>query len=312
VQAMILAAGFGTRLLPHTRIKPKPLFPILNQPLLLLTIRRLQRFGFSRIIVNCHHLRTQVEAALAGIEGVVIQSEETILGTGGGLRRALAQLEDEPLLVTNGDIYHTIDYAALMESHGNNECAVTMAMHDHRRFNKVPVSGDRIQSFDETRPGQKLAYTGLQVVHPAVLESIADGEKSCIISHYRQLLQSGIEIGVFRADNCFWTDMGTPADYLELHAGLLTGKVPRWRDFDYQEKDGFLVSDKATITGENRLEGWCALGAVALDNATLSRTVVWDGVALPKGHSAEDQLISVSPVQPAVHGSSDSVASEEF
>ncbi len=89
MQAMILAAGFGTRLLPHTLLRPKPLFPLLNHPLLLLTIRRLQHAGCDHIVVNCHHLRAQIVAALAGLPGVTVLEEETILGTGGGLRGAL-------------------------------------------------------------------------------------------------------------------------------------------------------------------------------------------------------------------------------
>ena len=114
---MILAAGLGTRLLPHTLIRPKPLFPVLNQPLLLATIRRLQNLGFDHIVVNCHHLRQQVATALNGIAGVILQEEEVILGTGGGLRRALNLFRDEPLLVSNGDIYHTIDFLRLYNEH---------------------------------------------------------------------------------------------------------------------------------------------------------------------------------------------------
>lgn len=297
MQAMILAAGFGTRLLPHTRVKPKPLFPILNQPLLLLTIKRLKRFGFSRIIVNCHHLREQVESALAGIEGVVVQSEDSILGTGGGLRRAMALMADGPLLVTNGDIYHTIDYRQLMQEHAENDCAATLAMHDCSRFNKVTVSDGRIQSFDHEASGEKVAFTGLQVLDPDILESIADGKASCIISHYRQLLKTGVKLGVFRADDCSWTDMGTPSDYLDLHEGLLTGRIPRWKDFIYQDNDSFLVSEQAIVLGENRLQDWCAIGAARLHDVSLSRTVVWNGVDLPIGHIAENQLISVSPAK---------------
>ena len=86
MQAMILAAGFGTRLLPYTKYRPKPLFPVLNTPLLVAAVRRLKKFGFSRIVVNCHHLGEQISAALDDIDGVRIQYEETILGTGGGLR----------------------------------------------------------------------------------------------------------------------------------------------------------------------------------------------------------------------------------
>lgn len=117
MQAMILAAGFGTRLLPYTLSRPKPLFPILNQPLLLLTIRRLQQAGCDHIVVNCHHLREQIVAALHGIPGVVVQEEVVILGTGGGLRKARALFRDEPVLVTNGDIYHTVDYRRLYRHH---------------------------------------------------------------------------------------------------------------------------------------------------------------------------------------------------
>ncbi len=135
MQAMILAAGFGTRLLPHTKIRPKPLFPVINTPLLLLTIDRLKHFGFSRIVVNCHYLREQIVQAVAEIPGVIVQEEEKILGTGGGLRQALTSLDEGPLLVTNGDIYHTIDLGQLYMYHGERGNAVTMAMHDYPRFN---------------------------------------------------------------------------------------------------------------------------------------------------------------------------------
>jgi len=130
MQAMILAAGLGTRLLPHTLIRPNPLFPILNKPLLLLTIERLQKIGFDHIVVNCHHLREQVVAILDGVSGVIVQEEEIILGTGGGLRNALNVLRDEPLLVTNGDIYHTVDFMDFYQYHIENGTLVTLAMHD--------------------------------------------------------------------------------------------------------------------------------------------------------------------------------------
>ena len=109
MQAMILAAGFGTRLLPYTELRPKPLFPLLNKPLLLLTIERLQRAGFDHIVVNCHHLRDQIVDLLQDLRGVVVQQEDIILGTGGGLRLALNVFRNEPVLVTNGDIYHSVD-----------------------------------------------------------------------------------------------------------------------------------------------------------------------------------------------------------
>jgi len=297
VQAMILAAGFGTRLLPHTLLRPKPLFPLLNEPLLSLTIRRLQRFGFDHIIVNCHHLRTQIVDQLRGMTGVVIQEEETILGTGGGLRQALELMRDEPLLVTNGDIYHTIDFRVLHDAHCRSQLSVTLAMHDYPRFNSVQVKGDKVVGFQfDDELCQRLAFTGLSVIDPSILEGIPVGRESCIIEHYRQKLVEGCMFGVVRVDSSFWTDMGTPEDYLALHAGLLNGTIPRWQELTSdQSGKTILVDDKAELTGKSSLNDWCAIGAVTGHDVSLTRCVVWDGVRLPSGYRSADSVISQSP-----------------
>lgn len=293
MQAMILAAGFGTRLLPHTRFKPKPLFPILNEPLLLLTIKRLQNYGFNRIIVNCHHLKEQIVKQLQGIEGIIVQEEENILGTGGGLRRALQLMNDEPLLVTNGDIYHTVDYQKLYAEHNINDRPATLAIHDYPRFNSVNVEGEYIVGFgkEDNSSIEKLAFTGLYVLDPHILETIEDGVESCIVESYRRLLQQGETLGAYRVDNCFWTDMGTPNDYLLLHEGLLLGTIPRWSEL--REVDGpIVVSPKSSLTGNTRLEQWCSIGRATGNGVKLSRVVVWDDVQLPDGFSADNTLIS--------------------
>ena len=295
MQAMILAAGFGTRLLPHTSLRPKPLFPVLNVPLLLATIRRLQRAGVRHIIVNCHHLKEQIVAALTGIDGVVIQQEEDILGTGGGLRRALSSMRDEPLLVTNGDIYHTVEYRRLYAAQRQAGVPVLLAIHDFPRFNGVRVQGDRVAGFRSEGEGTSLAFTGLSVIQPATLADIADDRASCIIDHFQNLLEQGVGIGVHRVDDCFWTDMGTPADYLDLHAGLLTGRIPRWQELP-APADKVVVDSRARLTGASQLHDWCAIGAATGRGISLSRCVVWDGVALPDNFCAADQLISASPV----------------
>jgi len=297
VQAMILAAGFGTRLLPHTLLRPKPLFPVLNEPLLLLTIRRLQRFGFGHIIVNCHHLRAQIADCLRGMAGVVIQEEETILGTGGGLRQARGLMMDEPLLVTNGDIYHTVDFRALYDAHRNSELPVTLAMHDYPRFNTVQVTDNKVVSFHPANERcQLLAFTGLSVIDPAILEGIPVGCESCIIDHYRKKLNDGARFAVFRVDDCFWTDMGTPADYLELHEGLLCGTIPKWQEFTCNAAaNRILVDGRARLSGNSSIREWCAVGAATGHDITLARCVVWDGVQFPDGYCGSDLLVSESP-----------------
>lgn len=306
MQAMILAAGFGTRLLPHTAIRPKPLFPLLNQPLLLLTIRRLQHCGFDHIIVNCHHLGDQIVAALAGIRGIVVQQEERILGTGGGLRQAMAQMRDEPILITNGDIYHTIDYAELVAAYGRAPGRATLAIHDYPRFNSVEVDGDRLVRFAAAPGPGRLAFTGLQVIDPAILTGLPLAEPACIIDHYRRLLAEGETINVQRVDGSFWTDMGTPTDYLALHGGLLQGDIPRWPELDAADSGPLFVDRQAKLSRDCHLQEWVCLGAVSGGSgANLRRVVAWDGVVLPTAGTFVDVLLSESPVSARPTGRGD-------
>ncbi|MFH0781108.1 MAG: sugar phosphate nucleotidyltransferase [Pseudomonadota bacterium] len=292
MQAMILAAGFGTRLLPHTRVRPKPLFPILNQPLLLFTIKRLQNLGFDHIVVNCHHLRQQIVAALSGLPGVVVQEEETILGTGGGLRRALDLFRDEPLLVSNGDIYHTIDFLEFYRQHMHNGPAVSLAMHDFPRFNSVQVEAGKIIRFAESVDSRALAFTGLHVIDPAILWEIADNGFSCIIDHYRKLLARGVKIACYRTDGCYWTDMGTPEDYLALHEGLLTESIPCWQEIG-PVSGPYCLADNVELGSQVQINGWASIGKAHIGKGShLERVVLWDNVTIPDGSRLADIIVS--------------------
>jgi len=292
MQAMILAAGFGTRLLPYTKILPKPLFPLLNEPLLLLTIRRLKEAGFDHILVNCHYLKEQIVAALSGISGVIVQEEEIVLGTGGGLRLAMANLRDEPLLVSNGDIYHTVDFKELYLRHQASSAAVTMAMHDYPRFNKVTVQDDMVIGFDNQSDGSFLAFTGLHVLDPAVLKKIPLEENYSIIDRYCDLLQEGKTIQAARVDGCSWTDMGTVEDYLALHGSLLKEEIPLWPEFSHVSETGFVVHAEASIGRGGKMQEWACVGRAQLEeNVSLKRCIVWDETLVAKGTTHCDSLL---------------------
>ena len=292
MQAMILAAGFGTRLKPYSLIKPKPLFPVLNIPLLRLTIDRLKSSGFHPITVNCHHLRDQIIEEIEPVDGVIIQDEEIILGTGGGLRQALVHLDDEPLLVTNGDIYHSIDFGKIYTQHLKTGADVTMVLHDHPRFNTVSAVENRITGFDGGQKDYCLAYTGIQVINPHILMEIKTGVYSCIIDHYRHLLTSGKGIHNVVAADIFWSDMGTPQDYLALHQALLAGSVPLWPQFGVQPETGLLI-DEDCVQGQGcTFEGWNCVGEAHLgDHVHLSRTVVWDEARIPSNSRIKNSIV---------------------
>ncbi|NNK56758.1 MAG: NTP transferase domain-containing protein [Desulfofustis sp.] len=292
MQAMILAAGFGTRLRPYTNLRPKPLFPVLNTPLLIGAVRRLKNFGFSRIVVNCHHLGEQIVTAVEDIDGVTIQYEERILGTGGGLRRALEDLDDEPLLVVNGDIYHCIDLAEIYHYHINSGQAITMAVHDYPRFNKLSVKAERIVDFDGVVAGdERLAFTGIQVVNPDLLMGIKKEKASCIIEYYRKLLAQEIALNARRYGRCSWTDMGTPADYLNLHGDLLSEKEPCWPELGSVAERNY-IDARAECTEDLVIEDWACIGNARIgQQVKLCRCVVWDGAVVEPGMALTDEIV---------------------
>ncbi len=295
MQAMILAAGFGTRLLPYTKYRPKPLFPLLNHSLLILQIMRLKRYGFTRIIVNAHHLQEQIAEALEGIAGIILQREEVILGTGGGLRAARDKMDDSPLLIVNGDIYHTIDVARLYYEHQQREdCTVTLALHDYPRFNAISVGGDRLAGFSKGQGGEMLAFTGVHVISPAILDAIPSDKESCIITRYKELAGNDLsQFQIVRVDRSFWTDMGTPEDYLALHEGLLSGDIPLWPELEHTMHAGFVVDKAARIPDSTIFEDWVSIGNATLGkNVIVRRSVIWDDAVIPDNTVVEDAIVA--------------------
>ena len=130
-QAMILAAGLGTRLKPLTDTMPKALVPVNGTPLLDLNIRRLMEQGYDRFVVNIHHFAQQIidHVRQQDYAPLVHFSDETeqLLETGGGLKKAQGLFrDDEPILIHNVDILDNVDYEWFARQHQSDEDAVLL------------------------------------------------------------------------------------------------------------------------------------------------------------------------------------------
>jgi len=104
--AMILAAGFGSRMRPLSNKTPKPLLKINNKTMLEMAIDHLKKIGIKRIVVNGHYLAKQIEDFLKTIENVetIFSYEKEILDTGGGVKKALKYFNDKPFILLGGDM----------------------------------------------------------------------------------------------------------------------------------------------------------------------------------------------------------------
>ena len=104
--AIVLAAGLGTRMRPYNGAIPKPLVAVGGKPLIDYALDRLAEAGVERAVVNVHHLADALERHLASRKEpqIVISDERgTLLGTGGGIAKALPQLADAPFFLVNSD-----------------------------------------------------------------------------------------------------------------------------------------------------------------------------------------------------------------
>ncbi|MEJ2032782.1 MAG: sugar phosphate nucleotidyltransferase [Deltaproteobacteria bacterium] len=292
MKAMILAAGLGTRLRPYSLLRPKPLFPVLGRPLLLQHIDRLRAAGFGPLVVNAHHLQEQIVYLLAGEPDIIVQQETEILGTGGGVRLAGRHFDGESVLITNGDIYHDIDLGWAYRQHCASRASATLVLHDCPRFNNVEVAPDgRILAFGNPAPqkgNRLLAFTGIQVLDPAILGLVPPGICASIIDCYRGVIQQSGTVRALVVRGHFWTDMGTPDDYLALHAHLLAGEGR------LSSGEPFFVGEGAELGADVRLDGWAAVGSGAKigAGASLSRVVVWDEAEVAPGHHYSDTIIT--------------------
>jgi len=287
---MLLAAGLGTRLRPYTLYRPKPLFPVLNEPLLILLLDMLVQAGCERVVVNCHHLADQIETAVAGRSEVILQHEPEILGTGGCLRKALPLFADGPVLVMNGDIFHNVDPGDLMARHVAAGLPVSMAMHEYQRFNSVSVRDDKVLGFSSptglSESEEFLAFTGIHVLHTDVIRQIPKKQFFHIIDLYAELAAAG-QVGSHRVDGCFWRDIGMPEDYLELHRELLCAAT------DEKKAQSWCISEKATVAETVVFRDWGVVGpeVVIGENVELTRCVVWDKVVISPGQRLKDRII---------------------
>jgi aminoglycoside/choline kinase family phosphotransferase/dTDP-glucose pyrophosphorylase len=225
MKALILAAGFGTRLAPHTRTIPKALFPVAGIPVLERMITHLKRAGCTGIAVNAHHLADRIQSYLAkndfGVP-VTLSREPEILGTGGAIRHLAGYWDNDPFIVVNADIVTDIDLAEVYHRHLDQDASVTLVMHDRAPFNQVWVDDrNRIAGFERyahTHPSdqhgnRKRAFTGIHVMDTGIIPRIPGEGFSDIISVYRQMVDEGVPIRAHEVNGHYWQDMGSPERY---------------------------------------------------------------------------------------------------
>jgi mannose-1-phosphate guanylyltransferase len=307
MKAAVLAAGLGTRLKPLTDICPKPLWPVLNRPLLGVVLAQLETAGCFQVAVNTHHLADQVHDFLRAEPWSFLLSvshEPEILGTGGGLRQLGEVLREGPFLAINADILTDLDLAEVYRGHRTGAVS-TLVLHDCPAYNNVWVAGGRVVSIGAAPSGgapygkyeknaKSLAYTGVQVVDPKMMRYLPPaGQPYDLVQAWREALIAGERLAYLTVSGHFWQDLGTPEHYLAAHRRLLAGASPRLAGYFPGLTDP-LIGPGARIGAGVRFGGGVCLGAEAVveEGAFLKNTVVWDRAVIAPGVELEDCIVA--------------------
>lgn len=299
MKAVVLCAGFGTRLAPLTDRLPKPLVPVANRPVLDLVLDRLFAAGVAEIGINLHHHAERIQAHLAGREGIRTVYEPRILDTGGGVANFRAWIEesgDPAVLLHNSDVVTDIDSRALWDAHAESGAEVTLAVVDHPPTNVVAVAPDcAVTGIHLAAPGcEMLTYACVAVLSRRFLRRLVPNVKASLIDAIRiQMREAPGSVRAYRpAPGTFWRDLGQVQDYLELHRELLvTGRfAPPGME---RPADGILVDPRARIERSAKLQGFVAVGPGCHieSGVRLADCVVWPGTHLAGNFAADRAVI---------------------
>jgi NDP-sugar pyrophosphorylase family protein len=225
VHAILLVGGKGTRMLPHTRHRPKALLKFGDYPLLEIILRRLRACGFQRVTLCISHLGEMIQAefgdgARLGL-AVDYCVDDRPLGTAAPLR----QVTDwtTPALVMNGDLLTALDFTALYQAHVRSECALTVA-YQCRWVNSgvglLRLNGSRVTGLQEKPRFEWNVNSGIYVADPSVRGRIPGDDPVDMPELIGLLIDEDAPVHAYRFTES-WHDIGTPARHEEAQRAFL-------------------------------------------------------------------------------------------
>lgn len=237
MNAMIFAAGLGTRLFPLTNECPKALVPLHGKPLISYAIQKVVAAGATRVVVNVHHFASQVidylnQNPIAGVEYVVSDETGQLLETGGGLLKAKDLfLPHQPVLICNSDVITSVDLSELVDFH-NQSGAMASLMVRYRPATRFFLFDDqnRLWGWENTQTGERkgsatkmelkqLAFCGIHIVDYSLLNLLGETRKFSIVDGYLGLMEKYRILG-WEQWNGYWYDVGTVQKLAEAELQL--------------------------------------------------------------------------------------------
>jgi NDP-sugar pyrophosphorylase family protein len=233
---MLLCAGHGTRLGALSDERPKPMLPVCDVPILRYGIAHLVAHGIRDIVINLFHRGDVIEREVG--DGAALGArvrylhEDVLLGTGGGLKHALALLDpdgrDQPFVSMNGKLIFDVDLGGLLAAHAADPgvlgTMVVRPVPDALAWGAVDVhaEGERLRIRNILGTGGHM-FCGVHVTRPSVVARLPDGEACMIRQGYLPWMRAGEALAAFEQRDGYFAEHSTPARYLASNWALLDG-----------------------------------------------------------------------------------------
>jgi len=231
--ALVLAAGLGTRLRPLTLTRAKPALPIGGEPLVRRIIRWLAHEHVADVVVNLHYLPQTIAAVVGdgsdlGVRVRYSWEQPRILGSAGGPRRALPIIGSPSFFIVNGDTLTDLALAPMAKEHESSGALVTFALIPNRephRYGGAQLKDDGSISGFAARGASAIGsyhVIGVQAAQAEAFVRLVDGEPANSVwgGLYEQLIaEKPGSIRGYVCDARFW-DIGTPEDYAATDAAF--------------------------------------------------------------------------------------------
>ena len=216
ITVVILSAGHGTRMLPLTKNTPKPLLKVGDLSLIEHHLVRLEKLGFTNIVINIAYLGEQIRKTLGNGTnyGLKIdysdEAETGALETAGGLKAALPLIKSDPFIVVNADIWTDYDFSSLLSnSVHEGACLVLTNNPEHNPNGDFGLSTPSNQSPSvlNTSNTNRYTYSGIGLYSKPMFEKISSG-KQALGPLLRSLCEQKKITGTIHKG--LWKDIGTP------------------------------------------------------------------------------------------------------
>jgi dTDP-glucose pyrophosphorylase/CBS domain-containing protein len=229
LSAVIMAGGFGKRLLPLTESLPKPMLPVGDRPLLELTIEQLRRAGIRDVNLTTHYLPESIMNHFGNGNGFGVNlnysNEDHPMGTAGGLKQM--KRPDGTFLVINGDILTGVPFQEMLVYHRKHGAVLTVGVRKYEvqvPFGVVECDDVRITKLQEKPSLSFFINAGTYMLEPSACDYIPEGRPSNMTDLIQSLIDAGRQVVGFPIIE-YWLDVGRQEDYQKAQKDVLKGRI---------------------------------------------------------------------------------------